>query len=70
MADMTKLNLVFKDAAGKNLTCNFNYANKEAAASVRPLMEAMIANGAIYNVPPAVIVSATFVETVETPVSL
>lgn len=70
MANTTKLNLVFKDAADKNVNFSFNYANKAAAASVRPLMEAMIANSAIYSTPPAVIVSAAFVETVETPVSL
>ena len=70
MADSCKLRLGFKDANGKNMTATFNYANKTAGASVRPLMEGMIANGAIWNPAPAVIIDASFIETTETPVSL
>lgn len=70
MATTTKLNCVFKDATGKQLTANFNYADKTAGAGVRNLMEAMIANGAIYNTAPQSIVSAAFIETTETPVAL
>ncbi len=70
MADTCKLKLGFKDSAGKSMYATFNYANKTAGASVRPLMEGMIANGALWNPAPAVIVDAMFIETTETPVSL
>ncbi len=66
----TCLKLKFKDASGKTLLTSFNYADPSAAASVRPLMEGMIANAAIFSTAPAVIVSAEFVTTTVTPVSL
>ncbi len=70
MATTCKLKLGFQDINGKNMSAIFNYADKTAGASVRPLMEAMIANSAIFTTPPAVIVDAAFIETTETPVSL
>jgi len=66
----TKLKTKFKDASGQEQTFTLNYANAAAGAAVRPLMEGMIANGAIYDTAPATIVSAAFVTTTETPVSL
>lgn len=64
------LKLYFKDATGETVTWNFKRANKTAGASVRPLMEAMIANNAAFKTPPAVIDSAEFIVTTSTPVSL
>ena len=64
------LKLYFKDAAGETATWNFKRANKAAGASVRPLMEAMIANGAAFRTPPAVIASAECIVPTSTPVSL
>lgn len=66
----TSLKVKFKDASGKDVTNTFGYANEAAAASVRPLMEGMIANGDIYNTAPAAIVAAEFVTVTTTPVSL
>ena len=64
------LKLKFKDASAKDMTVTFDYANAAAGASVRALMEGMIANAAIYAAAPAVIVAAEFVTTTVTPVSL
>ncbi len=66
----TCLKVKFKDASAKDLTASFNYANASAGASVRPLMEGFIANAAIFSTAPAAIVSAEFVTTTITPVSL
>jgi len=69
MEDVT-LKLYFRNTAGETLTWSFKRANKTAGASVRPLMEAMIANSAAFKTPPAVIDSAEFIVTTSTPVSL
>ena len=66
----TSLRLKFKDASDKDLTLSVGYADVSAGASVRPLMEGMIANGAIYDTVPVAIVAAEFVTTTITPVSL
>ena len=67
----TSLKLKFRDADAKELSTTFNYANSSAGApAVKALMEGMIANGAIYAAAPASIVSAEFVTTTATPVSL
>lgn len=70
MATNTKLNMVFQDANGKNITFPLNYADKTKAASVRPAMEAIVTNGDIFSTVPTALVSATFIETTETQVTL
>lgn len=64
------LKLYFKDTTGETVSWSFKRANKTAGASVRPLMEAMIANSAAFKTAPAVIDSAEFIVTTSSPVSL
>lgn len=64
------LKLYFKDATGETVSWAFKRANKTAGASVRPLMEAMIANSAAFKTAPAVIDSAEFIVTTSSPISL
>lgn len=64
------LRLGFKDGAGESLTYNYKYADVTKAASVKPLMEGIIANGANFVTPPVTIDFAEYIVTTTTPVSL
>lgn len=64
------LKLYFKNASGDTVTFAFRHANKTAGASVRPLMEGMIANTAMFKDTLTAIDAAEFIVTTATPVSL
>ena len=66
----TTLKTKFTDSAGKDLTVSFSHADVTKAAAVKPLMQGMIANGAIYANAPVAMVSADFVTTTTIPVSI
>ena len=64
------LRLGFRDASGEALTYNYKYADVTKAANVRPLMEGIVANSAIFVNPPATIDFAEYVVTTTTPITL
>lgn len=63
----TKLVLTFAGSNGTTATHNFNYADPEATtASVKALVNGIIANGSIYANVPVTAKSAKVVTTTET----
>ena len=63
----TKLVLTFAGSNGSTATHNFSYADPEATvASVKALMNGIIANGSIYANVPLTVKSAKTVTTPET----
>lgn len=71
MATNTKLVLTFRDEDGEKLNKSFNYIDPEIeAASVKALMQGMIANGTIFDRQPASMSSAKLVETTETQINI
>ena len=64
------LRLGFRDAGGEAITYNYKYADVTKAASVRPLMEGIVANNAIFTNPPVTIDFAEYVVTTTTPITL
>lgn len=67
----TKLVLKFMSATGSEITMNYNYVDPEVeAASVKALMEGIIANGSIFANVPTAMTSAKVVTTEETLIDL
>ena len=64
------LRLGFRDAGGEAITFNYKYADVTKSASVRPLMEGIVANSTIFSNPPATIDFAEYVVTTTTPITL
>jgi hypothetical protein len=61
----TSLRLVFGANAGKKVSIAYNYADATCGnASVKSLMQTIIANGEIFAEPPLSIVGAEFVSTI------
>lgn len=62
-----RLEIKFKDSAGKTLTKSFAHASDEATdEQVKALANGMVTNGAIYADVPTSVVSATLVSTTST----
>lgn len=65
------LKCYFKDAGGKEISISYNYVKDGlTGATVRALMEGMVANAAIYATPPVELVAAEVVVTSTTPIAL
>ena len=71
MASVKKLSLYFTDSEGDNINQVYHYADSEVeSASVKALMQGIIANGAIFNKVPAAMKSAKIITVNETPINI
>ncbi len=71
MANSTKLALSFESSTGATINHSYNYVDPEVeSASVKALMEGIIANGAIFANVPAAMKSAKIVVVEETLIDL
>ena len=71
MAVSTKLSLTFTDGDGASINHSYNYANPEVtSASVKALMQGIVANGAIFDRVPVATKSAKIVVTEETSINI
>ena len=73
MATSLKLSLSFLGSNGNSINHSFNYSKAKediVDANVKALMEGMVANGDIYENPPAAIKSAKIVKTEESAIDL
>lgn len=71
MANSSKLVLSFLNSSGRSKNFNFNYIDTEVeTASVKAVMQGMIANGAIYDDVPVTMDKAKIVVTNETLIDL
>ena len=67
----TKIVLNFAKANGKEVTMSFNYARQDVSnATIKALMQGIVANGSIFENTPAAIDSAQIVTTETTDVDL
>ena len=67
---MATLRTKFLDSAGKELVVSFPYADPTKSAAVKPLMDGMIAKGAIYANAPMSKKAADYVVTTTTPINI
>ncbi len=71
MASSANLVLTFGDTYDRDLVAVYPYIDTEVeAASVKALMQSIIANGSIFDLPPVTMKSAKIVETDETFIDL
>ncbi len=71
MANSTKLKMTFESATGATINQSYNYIDPEVEqASVKALMEGIIANGSIFANVPAAMKTAKIVVTDETLIDL
>ncbi len=71
MANSTKLALSFENSSGSTVNHNYHYIDPEVeSASVKALMQGIIANGAIFDNVPVAMKSAKIVKVEETLIDL